>query len=410
MRRVSAPPRPVITGIVLERYRVFRERIEIELAPLTVLAGENSAGKSSAMHPLLLMKQTLDAPIDPGPLLLDGDNVRMTNADQMFSSGAHGLMCFGIRTNERHYFEVCFGHAKGGGVTVERNIWQGAKGVKGTIQAGKTWRGRQVKRVRFLLGAALPRRGELSVQYIPERVAQTTRHVIHVSGMRGSVGRVYPSAAIGETYPGTFDRYVASLIYAWQQEGSVHLSELNEDLAATGLTWKVQARRVSDVALELQVGRLKRAVRGGAHDLVSLADVGLGVAQALPILVALRAAGPGQLVYVEQPELHLHPNAQVALAGVLVGAVQRSVRVVIETHSSLLLLAIQAAIAEKTLVPTDVALHWFSRGPRGDSQVDSAEVSADGSFGTWPADFDDITLQQQDRFLSAYEKARGGAR
>jgi predicted ATPase len=248
------------------------------------------------------------------------------------------------------------------------------------------------------------------VEYIPERVAQTTRRVIHVSGMRGAMGRVYPSAATGETYPGTFDRYVASLIYAWQLEGSVHLGQLNDDLAATGLTWKVHAQRVSDVALELKVGRLKKSVRGGAHDLVSLADVGLGVAQALPILVALRAARPGQLVYVEQPELHLHPNAQVALAGVLAEAVKRSARVVIETHSSLLLLAIQAAIAEKTLTPADVALHWFSRDSRGDSQVDTAVVSRDGSFGTWPADFDDVTLKLQDRFLAAYEKVRRHAR
>ena len=401
--------RPVITGIVLERYRVFRERIELRLAALTVLAGENSAGKSSAMHPLLLMKQTLDAPIDPGPLLLDGDNVRMTSVDQMFSAGARGPMCFGIRTNERHYFEVCFGRPKGI-LTVERNIWQGAKGVKATIRAGATWRRHRVERVRFLLGGALPRRGELSIEYIPERVAQTARDVIHVSGMRGAMGRVYPSAAIGETYPGTFDRYVARIIETWQQEGSNHLEQLNDDLVAMGLTWKVQAKRVSDVALELRVGRLKKSVQGGAHDLVSLADVGLGVAQALPVLVALRAADPGQLVYVEQPELHLHPNAQVALATVLAHAVKRGVRIVVETHSSLLLLAIQAAVAERTLVPKDVALHWFTRDPGGGSQVDTAEVAVEGSFGRWPVDFDDVTLKLQDRFLAAYEKARKRSR
>lgn len=405
----SVAARPVITAIVLERYRVFRERTELAVAPLTVLAGENSAGKSSAMHPLLLMKQTLDAPIDPGPLLLDGDNVRLTSADQMFSAGSRGPMCFGIRTSERHYFEACFGRPKGV-LAVERNIWQGAKGVKATIRAGATWRRHRVERVRFLLGGALPRRGELSIEYIPERVAQTARHLIHVSGMRGAMGRVYPSAAIGETYPGTFDRYVARIIESWQQEGSHHLEQLNDDLVAMGLTWKVQAKRVSDVALELRVGRLKKSVQGGAHDLVSLADVGLGVAQALPVLVALRAAEPGQLVYIEQPELHLHPNAQVALATVLAKAVKRLVRVVIETHSSLLLLAIQAAIAERTLAPDDAAMHWFTRDPRGGSHVDTAAVAPDGSFGQWPVDFDDVTLKLQDRFLAAYEKARKRSR
>ena len=48
--------------------------------------------------------------------------------------------------------------------------------------------------------------------------------------------------------------------------------------------------------------------------MVSIADVGFGVSQVLPVLVALIVAKPGQLVYLEQPELHLHPRAQVALA------------------------------------------------------------------------------------------------
>ena len=51
--------------------------------------------------------------------------------------------------------------------------------------------------------------------------------------------------------------------------------------------------------------------------MVSIADVGFGVSQVLPVLVALIVAEPGRLVYLEQPELHLHPRAQVALAQVL---------------------------------------------------------------------------------------------
>ena len=38
----------------------------IEIRPLTLLAGANSSGKSSMMQPLLLLKQTLEAPYDPG--------------------------------------------------------------------------------------------------------------------------------------------------------------------------------------------------------------------------------------------------------------------------------------------------------------------------------------------------------
>ena len=73
--------------------------------------------------------------------------------------------------------------------------------------------------------------------------------------------------------------------------------------------------------------------------MVSIADVGFGVSQVLPVLVALTSREiRDSLVYLEQPELHLHPNAQVALAQMLADAAKRGVRVVAETHSSLLLI------------------------------------------------------------------------
>ena len=45
-----------IERIVVEGYKSLRTRQEIEIRPLTVLAGVNSSGKSSAMQPLLLLK------------------------------------------------------------------------------------------------------------------------------------------------------------------------------------------------------------------------------------------------------------------------------------------------------------------------------------------------------------------
>src|ERR1044071_278986 len=38
------------------------------------------------MQPLLLLKQTLEATYDPGPLLINGPNVRFTSVDQLLSS------------------------------------------------------------------------------------------------------------------------------------------------------------------------------------------------------------------------------------------------------------------------------------------------------------------------------------
>ncbi len=119
------------------------------------------------------------------------------------------------------------------------------------------------------------------------------------------------------------------------------------------------------------------------------------------MLVALHAARPGQLVYIEQPEIHLHPRAVEGLAAVLAEAALRDVRVVVETHSSLLLLAIQALVAEGKLPPDKVCLHWFQRDARGATRVESGGLDRQGAYGDWPHDFWEVTSGVENRFLDA---------
>jgi len=107
---------------------------------------------------------------------------------------------------------------------------------------------------------------------------------------------------------------------------------------------------------------------------------------------------------IEQPEIHLHPRAQTAMAQVLADAAMRGVRVVAETHSSLLLLGIQTLVAEGKLPPELVKLHWFTRGEDGTTTIKSADLDEGGAFGDWPEDFDDVTLNAQSRYLDAAER------
>jgi hypothetical protein len=233
---------------------------------------------------------------------------------------------------------------------------------------------------------------------------QTIRKVIHLSAMRGNPERTYPVTAVGPTFPGTFQEYTASIIAQWQSERDrASLNKLSSDLERIGLTSKISARHVNDTQVELQVGRLIQSSRVSSKDMVSIADVGFGVSQTLPVLVALIAADPGQLVYIEEPETHLHPRAQSALAQVLADAAKRGVRVVIETHSQLLLLGIQTLVAEGTLSPELVKLHWFTRRKDGGTEIISADLNEAGAFGDWPEDFAEVALEAESRYLDAAE-------
>src|SRR3989442_5605959 len=94
-QKPRSKPRPEhnregITRITVAGFKSISQEQSIEIRPLTLLAGANSSGKSSMMQPLLLLKQTLEAPYDPGALLLDGPNVRFTKFEQMlFRPGKH---------------------------------------------------------------------------------------------------------------------------------------------------------------------------------------------------------------------------------------------------------------------------------------------------------------------------------
>src|SRR5438876_6187599 len=88
------------SGIAQVTVRGFKSLVEeraVEIRPLTLLAGANSAGKSSIMQSLLLMKQTLEATYDPGTFLLNGPNVRFTSVEQFLSRTAKAGRTTGFR-------------------------------------------------------------------------------------------------------------------------------------------------------------------------------------------------------------------------------------------------------------------------------------------------------------------------
>jgi predicted ATPase len=146
-------------------------------------------------------------------------------------------------------------------------------------------------------------------------------------------------------------------------------------------------------------------VRGGARDTISIADVGFGVSQTLPVLVALLAAAPRQFVFIEQPEIHLHPRAQVGLASLLLDAVNRGAEVIVETHSSLLVLSLQELIAEGKLDPNKVSMNWFTRDPStGATRVSEAVLDKNGSYGEWPVDFGSIELELQAKYMDSVDR------
>lgn len=229
--------------------------------------------------------------------------------------------------------------------------------------------------------------------------------LIHLPGLRGNPQRTYATTAVDELHKicrDTFETYTASIIHDWQESNDTEkLLTLGQHMKLLGLADQVKTKQINDTEVEVFVSRTMNATDD--EDWVSIADVGLGVSQTLPVAVALLFAEPGQLVYIEQPEIHLHPRAQYNLAKLLAQAAERGVKVVIETHSSLLLRGIQTLVATEELDNDLVALHWFTRNAKGETQINSADMDEIGAFGDWPEDFAEVELAAEMRYLDAVE-------
>ncbi len=443
-----------IARITVGGFKSIAEEQSIEIRPLTILAGANSSGKSSIMQPLLLLKQTLDATYDPGALLLNGPNVRFTLADQLLAriNGRRhsNLFSIAIENNSDTSISTHFVRNEKKGFAVERTVYRVSEkeydfylgmpqedinaivfpkkrnqessflldmggGISLLLRLNRNI---SLTQARCFLTLAINIREDSlhksnTVVNIPmpgeSRLTELIRKIIHLPGLRGNPERTYPVTAVGPEFPGTFETYVASIIGQWQSEAkNDKLRKVNNDLFRLGLARQVSVRSIDDTQVELRVNRFPHSSKNDSEDMVSIADVGLGVSQTLPVVVAIHAAEPDQLIYLEQPEIHLHPRAQSAMAEVLADAAIAGKRLVVETHSSLLLLGIQTLVAEGKLPPELVKLHWFTMQEDGSTKITSADLDETGAFGDWPEDFATVTLESEDRYLDAAQKSLKG--
>ena len=131
----------------------------------------------------------------------------------------------------------------------------------------------------------------------------------------------------------------------------------------------------------------------GESTQVALPDVGFGVSQVLPALVQSFYCPAGSIVWMEQPEIHLHPQVQAELADVFISAVQayeegqpRGVQLIIESHSEHFLNRLQRRVAEQQITPDDVAIYFARKGSKA-AELEEIDVNEFGDITNWPENF-----------------------
>lgn len=140
---------------------------------------------------------------------------------------------------------------------------------------------------------------------------------------------------------------------------------------------------------------------------VSIApNTGFGYTYALPIVIDGLIAKKGSLLVIENPEAHLHPKAQSNMGFFIGKMVAAGLKIVVETHSEHVVNGIRrAALSDLGLNPADVNIYFFTSDDKG-CQYTSIAIDENGNLSDFPIDFFDQVRQDMMEIISLASQRR----
>ncbi|MEQ8443001.1 MAG: AAA family ATPase [Alphaproteobacteria bacterium] len=133
----------------------------------------------------------------------------------------------------------------------------------------------------------------------------------------------------------------------------------------------------------------------------NLVDLGYGTSQVLPILYQVSTGTKNGMHLIQQPEVHLHPKAQAALGEYFVQShKQTGQKFVLETHSDFIVDRVRNAVFKGVLKPEDVSIIFFER-VRLETKATQINLDANGDPIDVPNNYRLFFAKEQLRLLGA---------
>lgn len=138
---------------------------------------------------------------------------------------------------------------------------------------------------------------------------------------------------------------------------------------------------------------------------IRLPEVGCGVGQILPVVVQCLAAKPGTTILLEQPEIHLHQKLQANLCDFFIAQMRRGVRMVVETHSEILVQRLRRRIAEdgSAFIQKNAKVLFI---PNDAPECIEIPIDTSGNVGQWPESFFDQGMSEMQALAKAQQARR----
>jgi len=435
----------MLRTLKVENFKAWRDTGDIRLAPLTIFFGVNSAGKSSLGHLLLALKQTVESTDRKRAFHLGDDNSLVdlgTFEDCIYGHDIEKTIKFSLGWDLPDTIEVKnplekviiegdrleirseFGVLDGAGqigvdelsykldgknevltATYKRDEKKHSWDTQGNYRLVKTT-GRQWPLEapdKFYRISDQSRARFQNADFFTDFALATEAvfsQIYYLGPLRKSPRRVYQWSGDAPTHVGMEGENAISAILSATQSGrkinrgpntryklfDVFIANWLKDM---GVIYSFSVKPLSEGRKEYEV--LVKTHRDSSE--VKITDVGFGVSQVLPALVQAFYCPPNSTVWMEQPEIHLHPQVQAELADALISATKsnedgkpRNTQLIVESHSEHLLQRVQRRVAEGNLDPKDVAIYFCRRAKAG-AELEELKLDLYGEVDNWPENF-----------------------
>lgn len=415
----------MLTKMKLGNFKSWPE-LDIDLAPITLLFGTNSSGKTSILHALLLLKQTANS-FDRGQHINFGGNDRDyinfgSYRDVVFEHDEHKNISVFLEWTRRqrpaitptnvqlHLTFFAVWQQMEDRVAVEQLEYNAVINdeTKVSLKAKRhddRYSVELVPEVREEEERSYPLRSFYDLPHIgfPVRLREIDYQPFRFSrdfeSLLGSITYLGPL----RQHPERHYQWTGSTPQIIEPSGKNTIEALiasargrskRRDLLLQVEEWLTKLGLVSQFEVEA-IDRDRRFYEtrvkvGREHVYSSILDVGFGVSQVLPVLTILFFVPEGSIVLIEQPELHLHPSAQAHLADLFLHVAEtRNLQLIIESHSEHLLRRLQRRIAEPEYpfaTPENIKAYFCKAGANG-SNIQPVEVDEYGQIRNWPDNF-----------------------
>lgn len=434
----------MITKYSLSNFKGFKKLNDLELAPLTILVGKNSCGKSSILHSLLLLKQSYENYRSDKPLSLEGEYLKYSNLREMtFGQPDNNRVKISfefesIINGQKKSMFLGFNQIKSGDyyninlkdyyIKIGKNKIDLLKLNDDTIKKIITKRNlglitKDMKDVKIIVNKLIPDSISAKIKFLDEKEESTIplgllseefnsieneinrfiEKIKFLSPLRATPNRAYIHYTEDSDELIKDGSNAAHILWSKRNEkvkfNTQELSlinAVNECLKEVGLNQILNPEKIGNVLYQLKLAEKAENKK------VPLSDVGFGYSQILPVILIGLLNNNNNLILVEQPEIHLHPSSAANLADLFLKFVNDDKRFIIETHSQEFINRLRLRVIENPELKSKINIVFIEKDKINGAQTKQFKIDENGMFPEWPEGF----IDESEKLAEAILKAR----